>query len=275
MTSATGLVQVDGAALEYQWINQSGKRSPALILLHEALGCVAMWKGLPRALAASTDCSVLSFSRQGHGRSAPLTAKRDDGYLHHEALSVLPSVLQATGVGEAVLFGHSDGASIALIYAATRPVGLRGIILEAPHVMVEDVTLAGIRAAMTVSRTGDWWDKLRRYHGANTDTVFHAWHDTWLRPAFGNWNIQHLLPDIHCPVLIVQGEDDEYATRQQVDAIARGVSGPVTVMMLPDCGHIPHRDQQAIVVDAASRFVRAIDDSPRPETTGPRHQPDM
>lgn len=214
-----------------------------------------MWKDLPADLSARTGCGSLNYSRQGHGRSEPTTDIRDAGYLHHEAWTVLPEVVRAVGLGDKVLIGHSDGASIALLYASQRPQGLLGIVLEAPHVFVEDITVEGIRHAAAAFANTTQRDRLRRYHGSNTDAVLRAWHDTWLRADFRVWNIEHVLPHITCPTLLIQGENDEYGTMNQITAIAEQVSGPVRTLILPGCGHIPHASHKAETVAAIVDFV--------------------
>ncbi len=231
------------------------EQAPTLVWLHEALGCAAMWKELPTELSSRTGCGSLNYSRHGHGRSQSTTKIRDVGYLHHEAWIVLPEVLRSAGVHDAVLVGHSDGASIALLYASQRPPGLLGMVLEAPHVFVEDITLEGIRQAQAVFESKAQRDRLRRYHGSNTESVLRAWHDTWLRQDFRDWNIEGVLPGVECPTLIIQGEDDEYGTINQVNAIAERVSGPVQTLMLSGCGHIPHASHKIETVKAMVGFV--------------------
>lgn len=229
-----------------------------MVWLHEALGCAAMWKGLPAELSSRTGCGSLNYSRQGHGRSEPMTYIRDTGYLHHEAWTVLPQVLRAAGVRESVLIGHSDGASIALLHASQRPTGLLGMVLEAPHVFVEDVTLEGIRRAGAAFESKAQRDRLRRYHGSNTDAVLSAWQDTWLRRDFRDWNIEDILPAVECPTLIIQGENDEYGTMNQVTAIAEQISGPVQTLVLSGCGHIPHASHKIDTIEAILDFVTAL-----------------
>ncbi len=244
-----------GAKLEYQTMGPAPEQAPTIVWLHEALGCAAMWKELPAALSARTGCGSLNYSRHGHGRSQSMSDIRDIGYLHHEAWAVLPQVLRAVKVHDAVLVGHSDGASIALLYASQRAPGLLGIVLEAPHVFVEDITLDGIRQAGAAFESKTQRDRLRRYHGSNTEAVLSAWHDTWLRADFRDWNIENVLAGIECPTLIIQGEDDEYGTMNQVTAIAEQVSGPVRTLMVPGCGHIPHATRKIETIEAIVGFI--------------------
>jgi pimeloyl-ACP methyl ester carboxylesterase len=244
-----------GRKLEYQRVDPAPERAPTLVWLHEALGCTAMWKELPAELSSRTGYGSLNYSRQGHGRSQPTTATRDVDYLHHEAWTVLPEVLRIVGVHDSVLVGHSDGASIALLYASRQPQGLLGMVLEAPHVFVEDITLEGIRQAVAAFESKAQRDRLRRYHGSNTETVLNAWHDIWLRADFREWNIEDALPGVRCPTLIIQGEDDDYGTMNQVTAIAEQVSGPVQTLVLPGCGHIPHASHKTETIEAIVGFV--------------------
>lgn len=236
----------------------AGKRSPALVFLHEGLGSIPQWRDFPEALVARTGLPALVYDRRGHGGSNPPDAPRSARYLHREALEVLPEVLDRCGVEDAILVGHSDGGSIALLYASAHPQRVRGAITEAAHVFVEEETLAGIRAAGEVWRSTQLPAKLARYHGAKTHALFHAWHDTWLAPEFRDWNIEDCLPGIRCPLLVIQGRDDEYATQAQLEAIARQVSGPVETLMVPHCGHIPHHQAREPVLEAMTRFVRVV-----------------
>jgi pimeloyl-ACP methyl ester carboxylesterase len=230
---------------------------PPLVFLHEGLGSVAMWRGFPAAAAARTGCAAVAYSRWGHGASEPLPSPRGAAFMHDEALRVLPELLDVLGIGEPVLAGHSDGASIALIHAgaARRPV--RGLVLLAPHVFVEELTISSIARMRDLYAATDLRERLARYHD-DADGAFRGWNDVWLDPAFRAWNIEDVLPSIGCPVLVIQGEDDEYGTAAQVEAVAGGVSGPVTTMLLPGCGHSPHRDRPGDVLDAIARFVQEV-----------------
>jgi pimeloyl-ACP methyl ester carboxylesterase len=251
-----GTFEVLGRRTECSWIGPGPAEAPTIVFLHEALGSVSTWRDFPGRLAEATGCGALLYSRAGHGRSGPLLVPRSDRYLHEEALEVLPAVLDRFSIREAVLLGHSDGASIAVIHAGARPAGVRGLILEAPHVLVEEAARAGIRRAIEAYGTTNLGVRLARHHGEKTDALFRTWADTWLRPSFQAWNIEEYLPAIRCPVLVVQGEDDAYGTLQQVDAILRQVAGPARSLVLPRCGHSPHSEQPENVLAAAARFVR-------------------
>lgn len=230
-----------------------GNDRPTLVFLHEALGCTAMWKHVPAELSRVTGLPALVYDRYGHGRSDPLFGPRRSDYLEFESCGVLPKVLDACGISDPVLVGHSDGGSIALIYASCNPV--RAVITEAAHVFVEDVTRVGIRAAVAAWRNTDLPARLARYHGDKTETLFFSWADTWLSDRFAAWNIEDRLPRITSPVLAVQGVDDEYGTARQVDAIVNGVSGPAISRLLPDCKHVPHNQAKDQVLPLIAAFV--------------------
>ncbi len=243
--------------LEYEWIAARSTDTPTLILLHEGLGSLALWRDFPARLAATTGCATLVYSRHGYGKSAPLTARRRVDYMHVEALETLPALRETLSIAAPVLVGHSDGASIALIHAGARRWPVRGLILEAPHVFVEDVTVTSIAAAKEAYATTDLRARLARYHD-DVDGAFGGWNDIWLDPAFRAWNIEASLPRVDCPTLVIQGADDEYGTSAQLDAIARQTAGPVETLLLPDCKHSPHRDQPNATLAAMALFVAGI-----------------
>jgi pimeloyl-ACP methyl ester carboxylesterase len=228
---------------------------PTLIFLHEGLGSIAQWRDFPSALSVATRLPAIVYERWGYGEADPLDGPRLVGYLHEEALKSLPKILQQLKITDAILIGHSDGGSIALIFAASWPEKVRGMITEAAHVFVEDVTLTGIREAVRVYTTTDLPQRLAKYHGANTDRAFRGWSDTWLSPAFRNWNIEEYLPGVRCPILVIQGQDDEYGTPAQVEAIVNGVSGPAEPLIIPACGHIPHHQARERVLTEMTRFI--------------------
>ena len=246
-------ITVEGLRLEYRDIAATDVNTPTLVLLHEGLGCVAMWRDFPQKLAAATGCRTVVFSRAGYGHSEAYAEPRTPCYMHHEGEVMLPAFLDALGIERPVLVGHSDGGSIALIFAGAFPQRPLGVAVMAPHEFVEDITLAGIRAARGVWESSDWPQKLARYHH-DAPRVFSDWNDTWLSPAFRDWNIEAYLPRIACPVLALQGEDDEYATMRQIEVIGEVVPG-TEVLKLPACGHSPQRDQEAAVLSALAAFV--------------------
>jgi len=250
-----GFITILGHRLEYRLIPAAKPNVPFLVFLHEGLGSIGLWRDFPDRVAAATGCAVLLYSRYGFGRSDILIEEpRKPDYLHAEALDVLPRVLDHFGIVEPILIGHSDGASIALIYAAASGQPLKGIVAEAAHVFVEEITLAGIRDAVHAWNTTELPSRLARHH-TDAERTFRGWHEIWLAPAFRDWNIEHLLPAITCPTLVIQGEGDEYGTLEQVEKIVRQVSGPVEKLALANCGHTPHRDQAETVLNAIMWFV--------------------
>lgn len=241
-----------GRRLDYRWLPPAQADRPTLVVLHEGLGSIELWKDFPAQVAAATGCGALVYSRYGYGQSDVLQEKRAVDYMHREALESLPEVLASQGIANPVLIGHSDGASIALIHAARHTVA--GLVLMAPHVFVEDVTVASIAEAKVAYETTDLPRKLGRYH-ADVDRTFWGWNDIWLAPAFRRWNIEDVLPAVRAPALLIQGADDEYGTTAQLDAIARGLEGPVETVVLAACKHSPHRDQPEATLQAIARFV--------------------
>ena len=248
-------VVVRGRKLEVQRIAGSAR---TLVFLHEGLGSVAMWRDFPAKAAAAAGCAALVYSRYGYGQSDVLREPRGVDYMHREALEVLPELLERLDVPDPVLVGHSDGGSIALLHAAAHP-AVRGLVVMAPHVFVEDLSVASIAEAKTAFETTDLPQKLARYH-ADAARTFWGWNDIWLHPDFRAWNIEECLPRISCPVLAIQGFDDEYGTMAQLEAIARQAGGPIELLRLANCRHSPHRDQPAVVIEAVSRFIDRLDD---------------
>ncbi|MGO8914588.1 MAG: alpha/beta fold hydrolase [Stellaceae bacterium] len=245
-----------GHRLEYERI--PGKPgAPTLILLHEGLGSVALWRDFPAKLAQATGCPLVVYSRYGYGRSDPISAPHGPRYMHDEALVALPELRQALGLDDVILIGHSDGASIALIHAGSGRFPVRALILEAPHVFVEEVSVNSIAEARDAYATTDLRQRLARYH-ADVDSAFRGWNDAWLDPAFRNWSIAEYLAGVTCPVLAIQGEGDEYGTLAQLAAIERGVKGNFAKLVLRHCRHSPHRDQENAVLEAMAEFIARV-----------------
>ncbi|MCP5426320.1 MAG: alpha/beta hydrolase [Gammaproteobacteria bacterium] len=244
---------VNSRRIEYKRIEAAHPADPTLVMLHEGLGSIAMWRDFPDWVAKAARCNVLVYSRYGYGWSDPLTSSRAVDFMHEEALQTLPALLEQLEISQPILLGHSDGASIALIHAggADRPV--TGVIVMAPHVMVEDISITSIQAARQTYLTTDLRDKLSRYH-ADVDSAFWGWNDIWLHPDFRAWNIEEYLPRIRCPILAIQGEDDEYGTLEQIDRIARQAPD-ADLLKLQDCRHSPHRDQPQAVITACAHFI--------------------
>lgn len=235
---------------------------PTLVFLHQALGNARLWRDFPRQLCAATGCPGLVYDRLGFGQSDPEPGPRGLDYLHRDAQDLLPGLLAELGIERALPVGQSDGGTIGLLFAAARPEAAVGVICEAAHVWVEDVNTAGIRRAVSAYESGALAARLARYHGDRTDGVFRAWSETWLAPWFQSWSITAELGRVVCPVLALQGSEDGYATRAQLEAIAAGVRGPVTVQEIPGCGHTPHHEARAVVLAAMAVFVaRCVDPS--------------
>ncbi|CAG4884745.1 Lactonase [Georgfuchsia toluolica] len=251
-------ITVQNHKLEFVRLPSSHPRSgaPSMVFLHEGLGSVAMWQDFPQRVADATGCEAVVYSRRGYGRSDPIAAPRTTRYMHDEGLVVLPDFLDQLGIDHPILFGHSDGASIALICAGGRQCSLSGLIVMAPHVLVEDISIRSIAQAKIVYQTTDLGRRLGRYH-AHVDSTFWGWNDIWLHPDFLAWNIEEYLPHITAPILAIQGEDDEYGTMEQIHRITSKCKD-VDVVKLADCRHSPHKDQPEAVITAVAEFVARI-----------------
>ena len=246
--------------VEIGWIEAARTDAPLIVFLHEGLGSLSAWREFPRRLCKAAGCRGLVYSRPGYGRSTPRAVDETWGpdFMHRQALELLPALLRALDIDAERdppwLFGHSDGASIALIYAAARPRAVRGLILLAPHIMVEDLSITSIEGARVRYLSSDLRERLARHHD-DPDSAFWGWNDIWLHPAFRQWSIEAELDRIECPLLALQGIDDEYGTLEQVRGIARHLPG-AEVIELADCGHAPQRDQPDAVIAASTRFFR-------------------
>jgi pimeloyl-ACP methyl ester carboxylesterase len=229
--------------------------SPAIVMLHEGLGSVSMWRDFPQRVADSTGCEVLAYSRVGYGKSDPITTQRNVRYMHDEALVTLPALLDALQIERPLLLGHSDGGSIALIFAGGSGRPLRGLIAMAPHVMVEPISVSSIEQAKVAYQSTDLPRRLARYHD-DVDSAFWGWNDIWLHPPFRQWTIEREIEAIRAPLLAIQGVDDEYGTMEQIRAIARRVPH-AKLLEIAHCGHSPHRDQPEAVIAAAVDFIRS------------------
>ncbi len=258
MFAPEGFLKVAGQQLELRFLTgEPGK--PILLLLHEGLGCVSMWRDFPAIVHKATGCSVLLWSRAGYGKSSPRALPWPLTYMQDEARDVVPQIIALLDGHPHVLVGHSDGASIATIYAGSAALpGLAGLVLMAPHVFVEDVSISGIEAARKAWRESNLRELLQRHHGGNADCAFHGWNDSWLHHKFRGWDITRALPNITVPALVIQGRNDEYGTLAQIDTIAERSGGRVDKLVLEACGHSPQKDQTAAVVDAISSFISEL-----------------
>lgn len=272
---STGLVEIDWAGrpvrIEHAWIAPERRDASLLVFLHEGLGSVSMWKDFPRRLCDALGCRGLVYSRPGYGRSTPRDADErwDLDFMHRQAHEVLPALLEALEIDpmedRVWLFGHSDGASIALLYAARFPGALEGAVVLAPHIFVEPLTVANIDKARHAYLDTDLKQRLRRYHD-DPDSAFWGWNRIWLHPPFMDWNIEADIAAIRCPLLAVQGIDDEYGTLKQIHGIAQAVPHACLVE-LPNCGHSPHRDQPDAVIAAVMPFFQSVIESIHQETS--------
>jgi pimeloyl-ACP methyl ester carboxylesterase len=263
MTDTAEFIDIDWAGrrvrIEHQWIARDKTSAPLIVFLHEGLGSVAMWKDFPQRLCIAAGCRGLVYSRPGYGRSSPRAAEEAWGldFMHRQAQEVLPALLDALGIDAGTdrpwLLGHSDGGSIALLYAANYPQHLAGAIVLAPHILVEDLSVSSIEKVRAAYLETDLRKRLARHHDS-PDSAFWGWNDIWLKPAFKHWSIETEIGAITCPLLAVQGLDDEYGTLAQISGIARRV--PQTELLeLPDCGHSPHRDQPERLITSITAFI--------------------
>ena len=252
----SAFVVAGGQRLEYSWYGAASPGRAPIVMLHEGLGSVAQWRDFPQRLAAASRRRVLAYSRLGYGQSDPLTAPRGVDFMHAEALHVLPELLDRLGVARPILCGHSDGASIALIHAARAQRPVLALIVLAPHVFVEPCAVRRIAATRLDYLDGDLRQRLSRFHH-HVDGAFWGWNDIWLKPQFASWSIEALLPRIDCPLLAVQGEDDEYGTMEQIDRLQAAMRGAQR-LVLRACGHAPHRDQAQAVLAAVAAFVAPL-----------------
>jgi pimeloyl-ACP methyl ester carboxylesterase len=252
---APGFLRIGERSIEYQRFEptRAVAARPTIVMLHEGLGSLALWKDFPQQLADASATAVVAYSRFGYGQSDPPPHPIAALDMHErEALEVLPLVLSALGISRPLLFGHSDGASIAIIYAGAGH-AVAGLIALAPHVFVEDMCIESIASAKQTYMTTDWPQKLGRYH-KDTDGAFWLWNNVWLDPTFRAWNIEGYLPAIHCPTLIVQGYEDEYGTMEQLERIKHGVP-QAQLLKLHECHHSPHRDRPNEVLAATKAFI--------------------
>ncbi len=249
-------ISIAGRQLEVLRLTGASANQPTIVFLHEGLGSVSLWRDFPRLVVAATGCSALIYSRYGYGQSDVLNEPRKSDYMHREALDVLPDLLAKCEIEKPILFGHSDGASIALIHAGAGH-DVSAVIVEAPHLFVEEISLQGATQAALTYRTTDLPQKLARHH-LDADKTFWGWHDIWTSTEFRDWNIESSVASIRCPILAIQGEQDEYGSAAQVHAIATASPSQTSVHLLADCGHTPHRDQTAVVLERVASFIKAL-----------------
>lgn len=237
---------------------KSYENRPTIVFLHDSLGCVQLWRDFPQKLAESTQCNVLMYDRLGYGKSDPMpTYERPTNYLELEA-DVLNDLLTALEIDNIILFGHSDGATIALHSASKYPERIKAVIVEAAHIFVDHLTLAGITEAVKTYETTNLGERLAKYHGNKVDTLFKAWTKTWTRADYRDWNIEPILPEIMCPLLFIQGESDEYGALEQVEKTISQVSGKAEKFIIPNVGHTPHKEAPEIVLEKSIDYIKKV-----------------
>ncbi|MEO8450563.1 MAG: alpha/beta hydrolase [Gemmatimonadota bacterium] len=266
-TTGTRRLAIRGASLETRWIGPPPNEAPSIVMLHEGLGSLGLWGQFPEALAGATGCGVFAWSRAGYGGSDPASLPRPLTYMHDEALQALPLLLDTIGFRHGILLGHSDGASIATIYAGgVQDHRIRGLALIAPHFFVEDVSIASIERARVAYEKADLRDRLAKHH-ANVDVAFRGWNDTWLNPGFRSWDIRESIGYIRVPILIVQGTEDQYGTDAQIQAARDEAYCPVDAVMISGAGHAAHLERPAETLAAVAEFVNtllAVDQKAKP-----------
>jgi pimeloyl-ACP methyl ester carboxylesterase len=254
----SGSLRIGAVDLEYRFLGPAPDAAPTIVMLHEGLGSVGLWGDFPEKLQAATGCGVFAYSRAGYGNSSPVTLPRPLDYMHIEASDVLPHVLDTIGFRKGLLLGHSDGASIAAIYAGShQDHRVEGIVLIAPHFIVEDVSVKSIAEIKTAYETTELKAKLARWH-RDVDNTFYGWNGAWLDPQFRDWDISDYLAYIRVPVAVIQGEGDQYGTMRQVEIISEECYCPVDVTEVPGAGHSPHREAPGATLDAITQFASAV-----------------
>jgi pimeloyl-ACP methyl ester carboxylesterase len=254
----SGFLSIDGSDLEYRMLGPSPDQSPTLVLLHEGLGSAALWGDFPEQLQAATGLGVFVYSRAGYGASSPVKLPRPLDYMQREALEVLPKLLEAIGFQRGLLVGHSDGASIAAVYAGgVEDHRLSGLVLMAPHFIVEDVSVKSIAEIKTAYETTNLREKLARWH-KDVDNAFYGWNGAWLDPKFRAWDTSDYLAYVRVPIAIIQGADDQYGTMRQIQIAQEECYCPVEVTMITGTGHSPHRRAPGATLNAISELANAV-----------------
>ena len=248
------LVTIADGRIEYSFYEVKRPTAPTIVMLHEGLGALSLWRDLPRKLSNLINCSVFVYSRHGYGQSDFINSKFNAKYMHKEALNILPKILNHFDISNPILYGHSDGASIALIHASSADTGIMGLILEAPHVFVEEISLNGLKDAKKAFEQGGLKAGLAKHH-REPEMIFRCWNDIWLSSEFLTWDIVSRLSNIQCPALLIQGEMDAYGTLSQLDTIEKNISGSCEKKILPNIGHSPHRENPELVLRSIQQFI--------------------
>lgn len=238
--------------------NNSFENKPTIVVLHDSLGSVELWRDFPEKLAEATQCNVLAYDRLGYGKSFPMMSyERENNYMELEA-DVLNDLLSELNINDAILFGHSDGGTIALIAASKYPEKVKAVICEAGHIFVEDITVKGVEEALNAYNTTNLPQRLEKYHGDKAETIVKAWTEIWLSKKFRSWNIEYLLKNIISPLLFIQGETDEYGTLDQAEKTVSLVTGTAEKFIIPNIGHTPHKESPEIVLNKSIEFINSV-----------------
>lgn len=252
-------INIHEKSLFYEFVNSDflSSDSPVMVFLHEGLGCSKQWKGFHKEISDILKIPVLAYDRYGYGLSEEINEPRNPDFLEQEASSFLPEIFKKLKIQDhkKILFGHSDGGTIAIIYASLFPENVLGIITEAAHVFIEDITKKGLSATVEIYKNSKLREKLKKHHGKKTDSMFNSWTEVWLSPEMSDWNIEHFIPGIKCPVLAIQGENDNYGTYKQLESIRKKTSDKTQILFIPDCGHIPHHQAKETVKKASIEFI--------------------
>lgn len=254
---AQKIIEIKGKNLYIDYHNLFENR-PTLVFLHDSLGCVQLWRDFPSRLADAVQCNVLAYDRLGYGKSFPMsTHERQNNYMEQEA-DLLNDLLNELNIKDTVLFGHSDGGTIALIAAGKYPENIKGVICEAGHIFVEDITVKGVRDALEAYQTTNLAERLQKYHGGKVEMMVKAWTEIWLSDRFRTWNIEDCLKNITCPLLFIQGEADEYGTLDQLEKTVAQVSGKAEKCIIPHIGHTPHKEIPEFVLERSTDFIKTL-----------------
>ena len=251
------ILEAHGNKLEYEWVGERTGGKPTLVFLHHGLGCVALWRSFPEKLSEATGCPAFVYSRQGYAGSDPVDWPRSVDWLKVEGRERLPQVLAAAGIDDLILVGHSDGASISLVYGAEVKIGLRGIIVEAPHLFVEEVNIDEISATREAFMTTDLRDRLKKYQGDNIDSAFYGWAESWLQPGFRAFSIEENIPRIEAPVLAIRGAKDKYGSSAQIERLTALAHCPLQTVR-PNCGHAPHEEAETETLEVMASFIKPL-----------------
>lgn len=250
-------IHIDGVKLEYKQFARKSASDTTLLFLHHGLGSAGLWRNFPEALSERTGLPALAYSRRGHGCSDPTDWPRPIDFLQNEAIDVVPKLLDNLGIGKVVCVGHSEGGSISLVYAATYPERVKGVAIEAAHVLVERCNLEAIAQIRNEYGTGELRKHLQRHHGDNVDCAFYGFTESWLNPDFKGWNIENYGKQIRCPVLAIHGTRDEYISREHFDRLVGLFERPAETLLL-DCGHAPHEECPDEVLDRMAQFIGSL-----------------